>query len=79
MGILSLMVFLVIIFAIMLYEVEKGKHCFVGDEGCIITVDTTLGVRNGDRVLVNKDNKLSQFPDVFAGLWFCFVTLTTTG
>ena len=29
--------------------------------------------------MVNKDQRTSQFPNVFYATWFAFVTVTTTG
>jgi hypothetical protein len=79
LGILTLMLCLVLLFAIMLYQVEKGHACFIGEVGC----DPPKALKDiyhvGDRILLNKNGDLSQFPDVFYGLWFSFVTLTTTG
>jgi hypothetical protein len=67
---------LVIIFSILLYEVEKGKSCFVGDEGC----DAPDGIfTTGSLIWINKEGDLSQFPNIFISLWFSFVTITTTG
>lgn len=47
----------------------------VGDPGCPFIV----GIKPGQRYLINKLGEVSQIPDVFYGLWFCFATLTTTG
>ena len=83
-GILTLMLGLVILFAIILYQIENGVTCFVGDPGCVVPPPPAgsllpVPLRLGDRVVLNKLGGLSQIPDVFYGLWFSFVTLTTTG
>lgn len=79
LGILLLMSFLVVLFAILLYEVEHGHVCYVGETGCEVP-DALQGLVNvGDRIVVNKDGGASQFGNVFYGLWFSFVTLTSTG
>ena len=79
LSIFVLLIFLVIVFAIMLFEIESGKACFVGDPGCVPPDSIQDIVHDGDRIIVNKLGGVSQFPDVFYGLWFCFVTLTSTG
>jgi hypothetical protein len=79
LGILTLMLCLVILFAIMLYQVERGRACFIGEDNCSPPSAVKDTYHTGDRILLNKNGDLSQFPDVFYGLWFSFVTLTTTG
>ena len=79
LGMLAFLVFLVILFAILLFEVEAGKECFVGDSNCDVPPAQLATLRKGDRVLLNKDGDVTQFGNVFYGLWFSFVTLTSTG
>ena len=79
LGMLSLLVFLVIIFAIMLYEVESGKKCFVGDGGCQDVANAIADYRIGRMVKINKLGQVSSFNNMFYCLWFSVVTLTTTG
>jgi len=78
-SILILLMFLVFVFATMLFEVEGGVPCFVGDENCILHPDDALLYQIGDRVLIAKDGTISKMPDVFKTLWFSFVTITTVG
>lgn len=75
----AMLSFLTVMFAILLYEVEKGKRCFVGDDNCVVPPSIAGIVHTGDMILVNKNGAPSQYSNVFFGLWFCFVTLTTTG
>mmetsp|Transcript_3920 Transcript_3920/g.8935 ORF Transcript_3920/g.8935 Transcript_3920/m.8935 type:complete len:364 (+) Transcript_3920:88-1179(+) len=75
---LALLIFLVVLFATLLYAVERGDPCYVGDEGCV-PPSGAVGLVPGDRVLINKEGDLSSFSDVFYGLWYSFVTLTTVG
>lgn len=79
LGMVAFLVFLVILFAILLFEVEGGTECFIGDKDCDPPEDQTEALRRGDRVLINKSGDLSQFSNVFFGLWFSIVTLTSTG
>ena len=81
LGSISLLMFLVVLFAIMLFEVESGTPCYIGDHNCY---RESLGVplstfKPGARIIVNKLGKLTQYQNVFYGMWFSFVTLTTTG
>jgi hypothetical protein len=77
-GIISLLVFIVIVFAIMLFEVEQGQECFYGIN-CPSTLGDEEGYKIGQRILVDKNGDITQFANVLDGLWFCMVTLTTTG
>ena len=77
LGMISFLVFLVSLFAILLYQVEAGKACYVGDSGCDVPSGAVVNI--GDRILINKNGELSQFSNVFYGFWFSIVTLTTTG
>jgi hypothetical protein len=79
LGMLALLSFLTVLFAILLYEVERGKRCYVGDKGCVPPESIADYVHTGDLILVDKKGRASSFANVFYGLWFCFVTLTTTG
>jgi hypothetical protein len=88
LGMLSLLIFFTILFAILLYEVERGDKCYVGGTPeaelhgniCEFIPEKVADlVHPGDLLFINKDGNLSQFPNVFYGIWFCFVTLTTTG
>jgi len=79
LGMLALLSFLTVLFAILLYEVERGKRCYVGDKGCEPPASIADYVHTGDMILVDKKGNASSFANVFYGLWFCFVTLTTTG
>ena len=53
-GILSLMFFIVAVFAILLFEMEKGKFCFAGDIGCEIPSAFVSTVKIGQRVTTDK-------------------------
>ncbi len=75
---ISFLAFMVILFAILLYQVEGGRACFVGDSDCHPPPDA-FGLQTGDKIYINKDGELTQFGNVFFGLWYSFVTLTTTG
>ncbi len=79
LGMLALLAFFVTLFAIFLFQVEGGTPCFVGDVGCIPPEAVANTVHIGDRILVNKQGDVSQFGNVFFGIWFSFVTITTTG
>lgn len=76
---IALLVFLTIVFAIILFQLETGEECFVGDPGCVPPESVANIVREGDRLLINKEGEITQFGDVFDGLWFSFVTMTTVG
>eukprot|EP01038_Epipyxis_sp_PR26KG_P010778 gene10778-14473_t len=70
--------FLTILCAIIIYQVEVGQACYVGDPGCVVPENIAYYVHIGDRIQVNKDHLGTQFGNVFFGIWFSFVTLTTT-
>jgi hypothetical protein len=78
LGMISFLVFLVILFAILLYQVESGRSCYVGDVDCHPPPDAPA-LHIGDRIRINKNGDLSSFSNVFYGLWYSFVTLTSTG
>ena len=79
LGMIALLILLVVIFAIMLYEVEGGSVCFVGDPNCIDGSGLVSSMNLGTRVKINKIGELSSFSNMFYSLWFSLVTLTTTG
>lgn len=79
LGMVCLLIFFVIIFAIMLYEVEGGRACFVGDIDCVDKDNVVETLQAGSRIKINKLGKISQFSNMFYSLWFSMVTLTTTG
>lgn len=74
---------IVIVFAIVLYEVEKGKICYYGEKNCMLPDDvtgTTKGVfAKGQIVSLDALGELNAFNDVFSAFWFAFVTLSNTG
>jgi hypothetical protein len=79
LGMLAFLCFLVTLFSIIFFEMERGKQCFVGDKGCIVPESLQGTVHEGDLLFINKNGDASQFPNMFFGVWFSFVTLTTTG
>ena len=79
LGMICLLSFLVVLFAIMFFGVEGGTACYVGDANCNVPAPDIGIVHPGDRIMINKYGQLSSFPNMFYGLWFSFVTLTTTG
>lgn len=70
---------LVTLFAIILYEVERGTPCFVGEPNCHLPPVLPYAMNDGYRVLINKNGGFSQFPNVFTAVWFSVVSLTSTG
>lgn len=80
-SIISLLLFTVVVFSILLFEVEAGRSCFVGEKDCLENVPegTADMYHIGDRLVLNKNDGISSFSNVFFGFWFSFVTLTTTG
>jgi hypothetical protein len=79
LGIISLLLFIVLMFALFLYEVEKGTPCFVGDFGCELPEENDHEYKAGQRVLINKVGDVSGFKTVLESLWFSMVTLTSVG
>ncbi|EQC40726.1 hypothetical protein SDRG_01798 [Saprolegnia diclina VS20] len=73
------------IFAFLIYQVEMGTECFVGtpctdSAGKLIKLPpTTAHMPTGKRVLIDVRGQLSQFEDVFSGIWFIIVTITSVG
>jgi hypothetical protein len=76
---LALMGLMVLLFAIILYELEKGTPCYVGDADCNPPDDIRDFVQIGDLIYIGKKGNPSQIPNIFYGVWFSFVTATTTG
>lgn len=76
---LVFMAFIVLLFAIVLYQLEKGESCYVGDPGCVVPEMIQDIVHPGQIIFVNKMGLPSSFQNVFFGVWFSFVTLTTVG
>ncbi len=79
MGIMALLMFIVLMFALFLFEVEKGTPCFVGDSDCRLPEDVVFTYKTGQRVLLNKLGDISGFTTVLDSLWFSIVTLTSVG
>jgi hypothetical protein len=80
-GMLSLLFFIVTVFALLLYEVEKGTPCFVGDDdhNCDVPDDVAGQYHTGQQIWINKLGSISKFGSVLDSLWFSIVTLTSTG
>lgn len=76
-AVLSIIVFMIVIFSVILFGVEQGTICYVGDIGC--EVPDGLVVHTGDLIYVNKLGNPSSFKNALYGIWFSFVTFTTTG
>ncbi|KAG9416799.1 hypothetical protein AC1031_001185 [Aphanomyces cochlioides] len=73
------------IFAFIIYQLEMGTECFVG-QPCIVNgqaltkmPNATLHMKPGKRILIDGKGNLSQFEDVFSGIWFIIVTITSVG
>jgi hypothetical protein len=79
LGMLGLLCFLVTLFSIIFFEMERGRKCYVGDANCDVPEAISDVVHLGDVIYINKNGDPSQFPNVFFGVWFSFVTLTTVG
>jgi hypothetical protein len=78
-GMLVFLMFILTLFAILLFEVEQGTGCYVGDLHCHTPVDAVDIVTEGQLIFINKQGDLSQFPNALYGLWFSLVTMTSTG
>lgn len=78
-AIILFLMFIVTLFAIVLYEFEGGTPCFVGDSDCLVPDDYLERVNLHDRLHIDKNGDVSVIPNVFYGFWFSLVTLTTTG
>ena len=77
LGIISLLFFCSILFGLIMYELERGSACYVGDSGCVVPDDAI--VKTGERILLNKYGDLTTIPNVFYGIWFTIVTMLTVG
>lgn len=74
-GMTIVLAFIVVLLSILLYNIERGDICYVGDADCL-----SEGLyRIGERIQINKDGNISQFSNIFTAIWFSFVTLTTCG
>lgn len=86
-GVLGFLLAAVVVAAIVLYEVEGGKECFMPassganpvDSGCKIPPAVAAVSHAGDRIPVNENGEYSAFPNAFSGIWFGFVTMSLTG
>lgn len=78
-AVLSIIVFMIVIFSVILFGVEQGDTCYVGDSGCKVPDAIASTVNTGDLIYVNKLGNPSNFKNALYGIWFSFVTLTTTG
>ena len=78
-GILSLLFFIVAVFSLLLYEVEKGNSCYVGHPDCHVPDDVATTVQPGELIFINKVGGISKFGNVLDSLWFSIVTLTSVG
>lgn len=79
LAMVSFLIFITTVFAILLYEVEKGNSCYVGDEGCDVPPDALPSLRMGAYISINKAHQISKFPNALDGLWYSMVSLTSTG
>lgn len=79
LGMLSLLVFIVTIFALLLYEVEKGTPCYVGQSDCKVPEEAQNVLHDGQQIWIDKNGNLSKFESVLDALWFSVVTLSSTG
>lgn len=79
LGMISLLVFIVTIFALLLYEVEKGSPCYVGNSDCDVPEDIAGTVHTGQLIWIDKNGEVSMFASVLDALWFAVVTLSSTG
>jgi hypothetical protein len=79
LGIISLLLFIVLMFALFLFEVEKGTPCYVGDADCELPEENDHEYGIGQRVLINKVGDVSAFKTVLESMWFSMVTLTSVG
>ena len=78
-GILSLLFFIVAVFSLLLFEVEKGNACFVGDPDCHVPDEVADIVQPGQLIYINKVGDTSKYGNVLDSLWFSIVTLTSVG
>jgi len=73
------MVFMVTLFGIIMYELERGEACYVGDADCVVPDSIADSVNIGDAILLNKYGEVTTVPNVFYGIWFAIVTIMTVG
>ncbi|RHY97244.1 hypothetical protein DYB35_006165 [Aphanomyces astaci] len=73
------------IFAFVIYQLEMGTECFVG-EPCVVggkvltkMPEATKHMKFHKRILIDSKGNLTQFEDVFSGIWFIIVTITSVG
>ncbi|RHY31452.1 hypothetical protein DYB32_003484 [Aphanomyces invadans] len=73
------------IFAFVIYQLEMGTECFVG-EPCVVNgklltkmPEATKHMKYRKRILIDSKGNLTQFEDVFSGIWFIIVTITSVG
>lgn len=79
-AVLSLLTGVVVLFSIVLYEMERGKKCFANSTTCVpVNVPPTFYVTPGSVAYINKNGVLSQFSNALYAIWFSFVTVTSTG
>ncbi|KAF0695180.1 Aste57867_13987 [Aphanomyces stellatus] len=73
------------IFAFVIYQLEMGTECFVGQpcvvNGALLTTmpAATAHMKPNKRILIDSKGNLTQFEDVFSGMWFIIVTITSVG
>ena len=63
------------LFSSILFELEKGRECYVGESNC----DPGNGQIVGQRTFINIKGSPSSYSNFWYSLWFSFVTLTSTG
>jgi hypothetical protein len=68
-GMLALLALCVLLFSIVLYELEKGRECYLGEPDCEVPWDYEKVLRPGDLVYIGKKGMPSQFTNIFI---FCF-------
>lgn len=78
-GLAGFLMFVVILFAVVFYEVESGRECFVGDAGCSTPSSVRGIVHTNERIMIDEKGEMSKFNNVFVGIWFVLVTISSTG
>ena len=81
-AIISMLIFFTIVFAIICFELERGDDCYKGDDNCgddTIPEELNAISEDGTRIQIDKNGDAQSVPNVYYGIWFSFVTLTTTG
>jgi len=76
-AIVGMLIFFTIVFAIICFELEKGEACYLGEDGCEAPEGEFLN--DGNRVVLDKFGDGAKISNVYFGIWFSFVTLTSTG